>query len=59
MRQDFDRLDKASIVSLFNEAENGELNENLDKQKEISNFLDLELKKINDKVRTLEYVLQF
>ena len=59
MRQDFDRLDKASIVSLFNEAENGELNENLDKQKEISNFLDLELKKINDKVRTLEYVLSF
>lgn len=42
---------------MVNEAENGELNKNLEKQKDISNFLDIELKKIHEKVLTLEYVI--
>ncbi len=56
MRAEYDRLDKNTIVTLMNEAENGEENKDMQKQKQISNFLDLELKKINDKVLTLKYV---
>lgn len=56
MREEYDRLDKASLLNLLNEAENGELNKDLEKQQDISNFLDLELKKIHEKVLTLEYV---
>jgi hypothetical protein len=53
MRQEYDRLDKVSILNLWNEAESGELNKNLGKQKEITDFLDLQLEKINEKVLTL------
>lgn len=56
-RDEYDRLDRHSILNLLNEADNGQLNKHLDKQKEISNFLDLELKKVNDKILTLKYVL--
>jgi hypothetical protein len=57
IRDEYNRLDRNSILNLLNEAENGQLNKHLVKQKEISNFLDLELKKINDKILTLKYVL--
>jgi hypothetical protein len=41
MRAEYDRLDKNTIVTLMNEAENGEENKDMQKQKQISNFLDL------------------
>ena len=38
-------MDKASILKLISEADSGELNRNLDQQKEILNLLDVEMSK--------------
>lgn len=44
-------------MKLITEADSGELNENLEQQKEIFNLLDLELNKVNEKLMTIKYVM--
>lgn len=56
LKGDYSRLDRNSLRGLLNEAESGQLNKHLEKQKEVASFLDLELKKVNDKILTLKYV---
>lgn len=56
-KEQYERLDKASILKLISEAEYGEANKNLEQQKEILNLLEVELSKTNDKVMTLKYVM--
>lgn len=41
MKEEYAQLDKASILKLVNEADSGLLNKNLEKQKQVANFLDL------------------
>lgn len=56
INKDYDKLTKRSIINLLNEADSGYLNKDLKKQKQITDYLDLELNKVNDKVLTLKYV---
>ena len=57
MKGEYDKLDKNTISKLISQTENGEENKDMEKIKQISNFMDLELKKTNDKVLTLKYVI--
>jgi hypothetical protein len=44
------------VIGLINEAENGTLNKD-HSQKQILSFFDAELAKINDKIRSIKYIL--
>lgn len=44
-KEQYERVDKASVMKLISEADSGELNRNLDQQKEILNLLDVEMNK--------------
>ena len=56
LHKDYDKLSKRAVIGLLNEAESGILNKELQKQKEVTDYLDLELNKVKDKVLTLKYV---
>ena len=59
MKDEYQSLDKNSMIKLVNEADSAEMSTNTDKQLEITKFMDHELKKVNDKVATLKYVRIF